>query len=77
MGRKRHPSKEVEAALKALESVGWTVKERALSGERRRCLPFRRFLSDVGLEHTAQPAGSCTRVTQEGRWLCVEGGQRL
>ena len=27
MGRKRHPNKEVEAALKALEAVGWTVKE--------------------------------------------------
>lgn len=27
VGRKRHPSKEVEAALKALVAVGWTVKE--------------------------------------------------
>ena len=27
MGRKRHPSKEVEAALKVLEAVGWTAKE--------------------------------------------------
>ena len=27
MRRKRHPDKEVEAALKALEAVGWTVEE--------------------------------------------------
>ena len=27
MRRKRHPNKEVEAALKVLEAVGWTVKE--------------------------------------------------
>ena len=87
MGRKRHPSKEVEAALKVLEAVGWTAKEAKgrsahawgyvlCPANARRCLPFRGFLSDVGLEYTAQPVGSCTRVTQEGRWLCVEGGQR-
>lgn len=27
MRRKRHPDKAVEAALKALEAAGWTVKE--------------------------------------------------
>ena len=58
MSRKGHP-----AALTALEDAGWTVKEAKgrsahawgfVLVRRTRCLPFRYFLPDVGLEYATQ-----------------------
>ena len=81
MGRKRHPSKEVEAALKALEAVGWTVKKAkgrsahawgyvlcpANAGDACRSGVFCRM---SGLEYTAQARG-LMHASYSGRPMAV------
>ena len=80
VSRKRHPNKEVEAALEELESMGWSqgtqrprVGFRAPSGERERDLSGWDLLPDVDLEHAESSRGARAPVVGEGQRLRTEG----
>ncbi len=75
MARKRHPSKEIETALRYAETHGWLAGRDGRSSrlgqnvlpEKSVDVPMWGVLSDLHLEHTEKCTSACPGAAARGR----------